>query len=51
MSPRESELEFRNPNFQLGTVQAAISTSILTFCFIGRYVIYDARNKTIFFII
>lgn len=34
MSPRESELQFRNPNFQLGTVQAAISTSILTFCFI-----------------
>ncbi|OAD54808.1 hypothetical protein WN48_06007 [Eufriesea mexicana] len=34
MSPKESEFEFRNPNFQLGRIQAVISTFILIFCFI-----------------
>lgn len=34
MSPKEFDLEFRNPNFQFSTVQAAISTFILIFCFI-----------------
>ncbi|PBC32634.1 Integral membrane protein [Apis cerana cerana] len=34
ISSKESELEFRNPNFQFGTIQAGISIFILTFCFI-----------------
>ncbi|KOX79026.1 hypothetical protein WN51_10074 [Melipona quadrifasciata] len=34
ISPKEFDLEFRNPNFQFSTVQAAISTFILIFCFI-----------------
>nr|XP_012148953.1 PREDICTED: integral membrane protein GPR155 isoform X4 [Megachile rotundata] len=34
ISPKNSELDFKNPNFQLGRIQAAISTFILIFCFI-----------------
>ena len=30
-----SDLDFKNPNFQLGRTQAAISSFILIFCFIG----------------
>ncbi|XP_076756400.1 integral membrane protein GPR155 homolog anchor [Xylocopa sonorina] len=34
MSRKETKLEFRNPNFQLGRTQAAISIFVLVFCFI-----------------
>ncbi|XP_053981546.1 integral membrane protein GPR155 [Hylaeus volcanicus] len=34
ITPKDSELEFRNPNFQFGRIQAAISTLLLIFCFI-----------------
>lgn len=30
-----SDLDLKNPNFQLGRTQAAISSFILIFCFIG----------------
>ncbi|KAG7198737.1 hypothetical protein KM043_001725 [Ampulex compressa] len=34
VSPKESEIDFRNPNFQLGRIQAATSAFVLVFCFI-----------------
>ncbi|XP_031835558.1 integral membrane protein GPR155 homolog anchor [Nomia melanderi] len=34
LSPKEIILDFKNPNFQLGRIQAATSTFILIFCFI-----------------
>ncbi|XP_043252553.1 integral membrane protein GPR155 [Colletes gigas] len=34
LTPRNSELEYKNPNFQFGRIQAAISTLLLIFCFI-----------------
>lgn len=43
ISSKQSELEFRNPNFQFGTIQAGISIFILTFCFIGRNKIYFVK--------
>lgn len=30
-----TELDFKNPNFQLGRTEAAASSFILIFCFIG----------------
>lgn len=32
-----ADLDLRNPNFQLGRVQAAMSILVLLFCFIGKY--------------
>lgn len=46
LSPKESELQFRNPNFQLGRSQAATSTFILIFCFIGRISTRNPSNYT-----
>lgn len=37
ITPKDSELEFRNPNFQFGRIQAATSTLLLIFCFIGMF--------------
>ncbi|KOC62245.1 Integral membrane protein GPR155 [Habropoda laboriosa] len=34
ISPKETMPDFRNPNFQLGVIQAATSTVLLIFCFI-----------------
>lgn len=34
ITPKEPEMDFRNPNFQLGRIQAATSSIVLIFCFI-----------------
>ena len=55
ISPKNSDLDFRNPNFQLGRIQAATSTFILTFCFIvtlGCLVLqqrYQRRHASTFY--
>lgn len=47
-----SDLDFKNPNFQLGRPQAAVSSFVLIFCFIGmlqEMLIYFSINTNLFF--
>jgi len=46
-----SNLDLKNPNFQLGRTQAAVSSFVLVFCFIGilqKILIYIFNIKNIF---
>lgn len=47
-----SDLDFKNPNFQLGRTQAAVSSFVLIFCFIGmlrEILIYTFSTYYLFF--
>lgn len=47
-----SDLDFKNPNFQLGRTQAAVSSFVLIFCFIGmlqQVLIYIFNTNNVYF--
>ena len=47
IAPKESDLDFANPNFQLGRSEAATSTFVLIFCFIGKFAMCTRNARLI----